>query len=236
MATSNNSISGINNIEILYNKIFEDCTDNLYKIPCSVHVDVDESCFKCNDPDTIQEIKNKSFFSRKKIIHILKNITIEKKGFLNITFIIDFINRSFFEQYRLYFDLDLDSPISRRFWMKGINFNKDCIFLIKVSGKKTILLLKDKITNEIIEKIYSYEDYIIDNIYIHLKFKPKYIKNSCCCDELILIKYFKFIFEKFKIFSEYKKTIENIYKNNLTKQLCKKYLNYDIETFIEEYL
>ena len=234
MDISNNSISGINNIEILYNKIFEDCTDNLYKFPCSVHVDVDESCFECNDPDTIQEIKNKSFFSRKKIIHILKNITIEKKGFLNITFIIDFINKSFFEQYRLYFDLDLDSPISRRFWMKGINFNKDCIFLIKVSGKKTILLLKDKITNEIIEKIYNYEDE--DDNYIHLKFKPKYIKNSCCCDELKLIKYFKFIFEKFKIFSEYKKTIENIYKNNLTKQLCKKYLNYDIETIIEEYL
>ena len=228
MTTSNNSISGINNIEILYNKIFEDCTDNFYKFPCSVHVDVDESCFECNDPDTI----HKSFFSRKKIIHILKNITIEKKGFLNITFIIDFINRSFFEQYRLYFDLDLDSPISRRFWMKEINFNKDCIFLIKVSGKKTILLLKDKITNEIIEKIYEDED---DN-YIHLKFKPKYIKNSCCCTEILLIHYFEFIFEKFKIFSEYKKTIENIYKNNLTKQLCKKYLNYDIETFIEEYL
>ena len=139
MTTSNNSISGINNIEILYNKIFEDCTDNLYKFPCSVHVDVDESCFECNDPD-------KSFFIRKKIIHILKNITIEKKGFLNITFIIDFINKSFFEQSRLYFDLDLYSPISRRFWMKGINLNKDCIFLIKVSGKKTILLLKDYIT------------------------------------------------------------------------------------------
>ena len=45
MTTSNNSISGINNIEILYNKIFEDCTDNFYKFPCSVHVDVDESCF-----------------------------------------------------------------------------------------------------------------------------------------------------------------------------------------------
>ena len=236
MATSNNSISGINNIEILYNKIFEDCTDNLYKFPCSVHVDVDESCFECNDPDTIQEIKNKSFFSRKKIINILKNIIIEKKGFLNITFIIDFIDKSFFEQKSFYFDIGLDLQIYERFWMK-INFNKDCIFLIKVSGEKTILLLKDKITNEIIEKIYSYEDYIFDDIfYIHLKFKPKYIKNSCCCTELILIHYFEFIFEKFKIFSEYKKTIENIYKNNLTKQLCKKYLNYDIETIIEEYL
>ena len=74
MATSNNSISGINNIEKLYNKIFEDCTDNLYKFPCSIHFNVDESCSECYNPDTIQEIKNNSFFSRKKIINILKNI------------------------------------------------------------------------------------------------------------------------------------------------------------------
>ena len=96
MDTSNNSISGINNIEILYNKIFEDCTDNLYKIPCFIHVDFNEACLKCYDHDTIQERKNKSFFSRKKIINILKNIIIEKNGFLNISLIIDFIDKSFF--------------------------------------------------------------------------------------------------------------------------------------------
>ena len=222
MDISNNSISGINNIEILYNKIFEDCTDNLYKIPCFNHVDFNEACFKCYDHDTIQERKNKSFFSRKKIIYILKNIIIEKKGFLNITFIIDFIDKSFFEQKSFYFDIGLDLQIYERFWMKT-NFNKDCIFLIKVSGEKTILLLKDKITCEIIEKFYSYEDEYEGILYKHVTLKPKYRKKTCYGFESIFINYFKFIFEKFKIFSEYKKTIENIYKNNLTKQLSKKY-------------
>ena len=33
-----------------------------------------------------------------------------------------------------------------------------------------------------------------------------------------------------------KKIIEKIKINNFKKQLCKKYLNYDIETIIEEYL
>ena len=82
----------------------------------------------------------------------------------------------------------------------------------------------------------SYEDEYEEICYKHVTLKPKYKKKTCYGFESIFINYFKIIFEKFKIFSEYKKTIENIYKNNLTNQLCKKYLNNYIKTVIEGYL
>ena len=109
------------------------------------------------------------------------------------------------------------------------------IFLIKISRKKTFLLLKDKITGEIIEKFYSYDDHYYSG-YRHVTLKPKYREENCCGFESIFIPYFNFIFEKFEILTEYIRTIENIYKNNLTEQLCKKYLNNDIKTIIEGYL
>ena len=61
-------------------------------------------------------------------------------------------------------------------------------------------------------------------------------ENNYSNDFYLLFEFLKYrVFENLNILIRYRKNIENIYKNNLTKQLCKKYLNEDIKTIIEEY-
>ena len=89
-----------------------------------------------------------------------------------------------------------------------INFNKDCIFLIKISGEKTILLLKDKITGEIIEKFYSYEDEYEGIRYKHVTLKPKYRKKHVMVSNQYLLIILNLYLKNSKYFLNIKKLLK----------------------------
>ena len=106
--------------------------------------------------------------------------------------------------------------------MEWFYFKNDFIFLFKsiyddeYEEYYNILYVYDKETFELIEKL-TFENNYSNDFYLLFEF----------------LKYR--VFENLNILIKYRKNIENIYKNNLTKQLCKKYLNEDIKTTILEY-
>ena len=95
MATSNNSISGIKNysIDMEYNKIFEYCINNECKSCDGKNEECDE-CYGCYFHE-----KEIYLNSKKNIEYILNNIHINKKGFLDVTNIINLINEIFLEHH-----------------------------------------------------------------------------------------------------------------------------------------
>ena len=204
MATSNNSISGINNI---YDEIFNKCLENLTEY---------------YGHEYILEYKDKCLSSIKNLKYILNNVSINKNGCFDITYIIKLINKIFLEYDECFVYNEEDSTIDKYIWNSSILKN-DFIFLFKSDydyeddDNLFILYVHDKETFELIEKL------TFCNIYDE--------------DFYLLFDFFEsVVFKKFNILIEYRKNIENIYKNNLTNQLCKKYLNDDIKTIIEGYL
>ena len=206
MNTSNNSISGIKNI---YDKIFHYSLENLSKQ---------------YDDEYIQEYKYICLSSIKNLKYILNNVSIDKKinDCYDITFIIKLINKIFLEYDCCFVYNDEDSAIDKYIWNDSI-FKNDFIFLFKLiyddeyEEYYNILYAYNKETFELIEKL------TFENIYSN--------------DFYLLFEFLNYrVFENLNILIKYRKNIENVYKNNLTKQLCKKYLNEDIKTTIEEYL
>ena len=205
MSSSNNSISGINNI---YDEIFHFSLENLGKE---------------YDEEYIQEYKHICLSSVKNLKYILNNISIDKKNnCYDITFIIKLINKIFLEYDDCFVYNDEHSAIDKYIWNDSI-FRNDFIFLFKsfyddeYDIDYNILYVYEKETFEFIEEV-TFENFYSSDFYLLFEF----LNNK--------------VFENLIILTKYRKNIENIYKNNLTKQLCKKYLNDDIKITIEEYL
>ena len=81
----------------------------------------------------------------------------------------------------------------------------------------------------------KFTNYIMDIEFFENR--PMRFGNYCSDDFYLLFEFLENkVFKNLSILTKYRKNIENIYKNNLTKQLCKKYLNEDIKSIIENYL
>ena len=231
MATSNNSISGINNnsIDMEYNKIFKHCIEN----ECKSCDGKNEECEECYE-------KEKCLNSKKNIEYILNNIHINENGFLDVTNIINLINEIFLEYYEC-FIYDECTYLEEYIWEKRF-LNKDYIFLYKYIHGNFNLFFIDKKTGKVKE---IYKSYGYACVYFHLKLNDdfeNYINNDdsdnsdddsdddCFYSDTgdffyHLLEFFQTdVLKKFDLFNKYKKnllqklriisyTIENTKKN-----------------------